>query len=113
MSNEERDQKLNAYFGFVRRKRCAYVGEKLQEMLSKHKINLLLLLPSCSEKNEAKLKAIDKDNPSLTVYRYEGTYDVKGALNYALLNAVGIADENLSKAILKVLQEEKEPDDNK
>ena len=98
---------LDAYFGFALRKKAIYVGLKMEEMLGKKKADFLLILPSCTSKKEAELSRYQEKNPHLVIYRYTGSYDVKGMLGYELLNALCITDNNLASAIHKVLQEDK------
>jgi ribosomal protein L30E len=108
MLSENQIRKLDSYFGFALRKRAIYVGMKMEEMLARKRLDFVLVLPSCSEKKELDLSHYKKDNPNLVIYRYEGTsYDVKSVLGFELLNAVGIKDPHLSKAIQSILMEDK------
>lgn len=107
---ETMEKKLTAYFGFAMRKRATVVGLKLEEMLMKNKVSLLIILDSCSTKNEEKLLRLISDKSSCKHIRYRGTFDVKGILGYENLNAVGIKDVSLAAAIydVMILETEKE-----
>ncbi len=112
LNKEEVAKKLSAYFGFAQNKRSIYVGMKLDEMLSLHKISLLVILPECSSKNEEKLLRLNDDKDFHHI-RYEGSFDVKLCLGYEKLKAVGIKDASLAKAIYETMCDEiKEKEDS-
>lgn len=114
MSKEVYENKYNAYFGFAKKKRSIYVGMKLEEMIKEHKIALVIFLSECSEKSEAHLCSLIKDDSVIKTIRYEGFYDIKNALGFDLLKAIGIKDVSLANAIYNTMREEqKEKEDNK
>lgn len=106
MLTEEQIYKLNAYFGFANKKRCLFVGIKLEEALVKNKISLLLITKSCEIKNEEKFRNLST-NKNMLVLTYKGEYDVSLASGYEKLNAVGVGDRGLAKAIYSILHEDK------
>ncbi|MFA6861837.1 MAG: hypothetical protein WCR56_05645 [Bacilli bacterium] len=106
MLNQEQLNKLNSYFGFARKKHSLFAGMELEERLSRQKISLLIILPSCSDKNKDKLINRDADDPELKVLNYQGTYDIALASGFKLLKAIGVGDVNLAHAIYEVLSQE-------
>ncbi len=107
MLSEKQKQKLDTYFGFAMKKKAVYVGLKMEEMLSRKRLEFLLILPSCTDKKAEELSHYQTINPNLVIFRYTGYgYDVKSILGYDLLNAVGIKDVHLAKAIKGLLEED-------
>lgn len=109
---EEIEKKLAAYFGFASRKRATVVGLKLEELLVKNKVALVIVLPECSTKNEEKLIRLIRDEKNCKHIRYTGSFDVKGQLGYEKLKAVGIMDSSLAAAIYETMKLEIEKEDN-
>lgn len=107
MLSDQNKQKLDTYFGFAMKKKAVYVGLKMEELLSRKRLDFLLVLPSCTDKKFEELSHYQSINPNLVIFRYTGSgYDVKSILGYELLNAVGIKDVHLAKAIRTLLEED-------
>ncbi len=107
MLSKENEQRLNSYLGFALRKKAIYVGLKMEEMIVKRKANYLILLPSCTEKKEEHFLKLKEKNSSLTIFRYQGNFEIKEILGYELLNAFVVTDDHLAKAIISTLQDDK------
>ncbi len=107
MLSENQKKKLDTYFGFAMKKKAVYVGMKMEELLSRKRLDTLLLLPSISDKKKEELEHYKALNPNLVIFHYQGEdYDIKSILGYDLLNACGIKDAHLYKAIVDILKED-------
>lgn len=107
MLSEVQIKKLDTYFGFAMKKRAIYVGLKMEEMVERKKLNYIVVLPTCSEKKFDEISSYRSKNPNLVIFRYTGDgYSIRSILGYEMLNAVGVDDINLAKAIQSLLEED-------
>ena len=101
----ERDQKLETYLGFSLKSNTIYTGMKLEEKLEKGKINALIILPSCQEKDRKRYADIKERQTNLTLFSYDGDINIPLILGYERLKAFDIQNRSLAKAVVDRLQE--------
>lgn len=106
METRLEENRLKAYIGFAKKKHALYVGRKLEERLTRNRISLVVFNKTCSDKNEEKRKNRFSKQEGLSFVRYNGALELEAIAGYGKLNAIGISDIHLAKAIYDTIEEE-------
>lgn len=94
--HNEIEKKIDSYIGLSVRSGSLFVGKKLEEMIAKKKISLVVILPSCPTKTKQHLLNSIQSIPCI---EYKGTFNLAISCGYESLNAFGISDKNLASVL--------------
>ncbi len=108
MLTEGEKEKLYSYFGFLRRMRALTVGEEMEEKIRRNLKMIVVITPSCNDKNRRQILQLAEENSRVTPYEYHGDFPLQTAAGFKKLNAVGIENISLGEQIVALLKKDDE-----